>query len=617
MSLSLPRRYLLTSFVFSVAISIGVPALSSSNSSAAEPPTGLTAEYFPVVDLQGPSVRTVVESTVSFNWGRGAPIGLPINQFSARFRGGVVAPTTGVYAFFVTGDDGVRLNVNDVQVLNDWSDHAAREAKGTIELVAGQAVPLQLEYYERNGLASLKLEWSGPGVTRAVIPAAQLLPVFNDAVEPPTTADTFYVATTGDDENPGTSLAPWRTIQKAARTLAPGQTVLVADGTYDDETRMERSGAPGQYITFSTAPGAKPVVRITTPDAYGFRVVGASYVRVKGFDVSYQGPDASTNKAFAFAGGMRAVANNDGVIAHHIEFIGNSVHDFPGEGIAAGEADYLLIQGNTVWNNSKWNPYQTSGISMYQTVNADYAAGFHNVIRGNIVFQNENRVPNDDANPSITDGNCIILDDQRRHSQTFIAVKQGSYEGDTLIENNVCAGNGGRGVHILNSDNVLVRNNTFYNNLRTSSLPGGELTAHYFYDPNDPNQELARRAPVRRGNVRFVNNLVVSNRIGAQYATNDDRDLNNVVFERNFYVGTAPATADGGSVQNSRAPDDILSNIIPLVAPNENAFQGDFRLKPNSEPIDAARAESSPGFDQTGFSRPFGGGFDIGAFEWR
>ncbi|NDB76719.1 MAG: DUF1565 domain-containing protein, partial [Verrucomicrobia bacterium] len=44
---------------------------------------------------------------------------------------------------------------------------------------------------------------------------------------------TNYVATTGNDTNPGTLAAPWRTIQRAASTVGPGTTVLVQPGTYN------------------------------------------------------------------------------------------------------------------------------------------------------------------------------------------------------------------------------------------------------------------------------------------------------------------------------------------------------------------------------------------------
>ena len=39
------------------------------------------------------------------------------------------------------------------------------------------------------------------------------------------TNSSFYVTTTGDDSNPGTLAAPWRTIQHAADTARAGSTV--------------------------------------------------------------------------------------------------------------------------------------------------------------------------------------------------------------------------------------------------------------------------------------------------------------------------------------------------------------------------------------------------------
>ncbi|MGA2746584.1 MAG: DUF1565 domain-containing protein, partial [Candidatus Sulfotelmatobacter sp.] len=42
----------------------------------------------------------------------------------------------------------------------------------------------------------------------------------------------FYVSTTGNDSNPGSQSAPWRTIQHAAETVRPGSTVNVRGGVY-------------------------------------------------------------------------------------------------------------------------------------------------------------------------------------------------------------------------------------------------------------------------------------------------------------------------------------------------------------------------------------------------
>src|SRR5215475_15183317 len=43
---------------------------------------------------------------------------------------------------------------------------------------------------------------------------------------------TYHVSPTGSDYNPGSESRPFRTIQKAADSVKPGDTVLVDDGVY-------------------------------------------------------------------------------------------------------------------------------------------------------------------------------------------------------------------------------------------------------------------------------------------------------------------------------------------------------------------------------------------------
>src|SRR5260370_41444689 len=58
-----------------------------------------------------------------------------------------------------------------------------------------------------------------------------------------TQSATYYVSPNGNDSAAGTLASPWRTIQKAASTLQPGQTAIGAAGTY--ERRGWRQKVPG------------------------------------------------------------------------------------------------------------------------------------------------------------------------------------------------------------------------------------------------------------------------------------------------------------------------------------------------------------------------------------
>lgn len=52
------------------------------------------------------------------------------------------------------------------------------------------------------------------------------------------------------DTNVGTSDAPWLTVGKAAKTLSPGDTVVVRPGVYRERVAPKSSGAKGQPITY-------------------------------------------------------------------------------------------------------------------------------------------------------------------------------------------------------------------------------------------------------------------------------------------------------------------------------------------------------------------------------
>ena len=86
--------------------------------------TGLAATYYNNADFTGTTVvRT--DPTVNFDWAMGSPApAIGVDTFSARWTGQVQPQFSETYTFFTQSDDGVRLWVNNVPVVNNWTDHA-------------------------------------------------------------------------------------------------------------------------------------------------------------------------------------------------------------------------------------------------------------------------------------------------------------------------------------------------------------------------------------------------------------------------------------------------------------------------------------------------------------
>ncbi|RZU00952.1 PA14 domain-containing protein [Rivibacter subsaxonicus] len=162
--------------------STAVPIPISALEPGAPPPsgsgTGLAASYFSNATLTGTPVMGRTEA-VNFAWGTASPgSGVPVDRFSVRWEGTVNAPSGGSYQFQTLSDDGVRLWVNGVQLINNWTNHGpTTNTSAAISLTAGQRYAIRLEYYENVGGATIQMNWKPPGASAyAAVPANQLFP---------------------------------------------------------------------------------------------------------------------------------------------------------------------------------------------------------------------------------------------------------------------------------------------------------------------------------------------------------------------------------------------------------------------------------------------------------
>ena len=76
----------------------------------------------------------------------------------------------------------------------------------------------------------------------------------------------YYVATNGNDTHPGSKTEPWKTIQHAADTLQPGDTVYIRGGVYRECVQPGRGGtSEDKRITFKAYPGEILMIKGSEP----------------------------------------------------------------------------------------------------------------------------------------------------------------------------------------------------------------------------------------------------------------------------------------------------------------------------------------------------------------
>lgn len=160
---------------------------------------------------------------------------------------------------------------------------------------------------------------------------------------------TYFVSTEGNDGNPGTLEAPWRTIQKAADMLSAGDTVYVREGVYEEFVKITKSGTAQEgHITFQAYPGEQPVLEGKNLIPTGSKntqllLQGASFITVQGFEI--RGLSSDSSKDYLSGMKIRGGASN-------IAIVNNEIHDITNYA-SKGNAHGLIVYGDSLTPISK------------------------------------------------------------------------------------------------------------------------------------------------------------------------------------------------------------------------------------------------------------------------
>ena len=515
-------------------------------------------------------------------------------------------------------------------------------------------------------------------------------------------AQDYYVAPPplGNDSNGGTENAPFATINKGIAEVSAGGTVFVMEGEYRDEsagtpvvsfyedttglvdsaensyvyssgsnlnnphvvTINKAGNAIDGYITLKNYSNHTP--KIIFNGQGGIKLgENANYVIVEGFEV--EGPSQSINYTEAIMNRRNRITLNEGQeirnnnlsyfsgkgiwggydAHHHIIIRNNIVHDTPGSGIRFNDSDHITIENNTVYNTTWWTSSASSAIVFAETIattDEENTTDIKMIMRGNIVYNNWNRIPfymaslpENGQPPSEKYGAAdyaTILDGQglyatRSHSPSESNPRPG-YLGTFLFENNLCVNNGKNGINFdrSNYSSAIIRNNTIYFNgvheiIQNISVIEG--------NPRHGGQKVAGIIANFVYNVTVANNIVVTrnsdysalklNNVDDPF-TVDDPNSDDVVENAND--GTKIATNNiflngtvaypGNQVPANQINVDPLFVDAPTLNDDATTITGwtgyldgtDFSLQQNSPAIDAGSSGYSPALDINKNARP-------------
>tara|TARA_B110000914_G_scaffold217227_1_gene223097 strand:- start:90 stop:1964 length:1875 start_codon:yes stop_codon:yes gene_type:complete len=354
-----------------------------------------------------------------------------------------------------------------------------------------------------------------------------------------------------------------------------------------------------------------------------------NYIVIEGFEV--EGPSASISYDVAFADRefkVLAASNENDTITynhsyfsgkgiwggygahHHIIIRNNSVHDTPGSAIRFNDSDHITIEYNEVYNATWWTSSASSAIVYAETIatDGDNTTAIKMIMRGNVVYNNWNRIPffvtqlpDNSGNTNPNYGTATynnILDGQG----IYVTRSDPEYYGTFLFENNLCVNNGKNGINFDNSlgASAIYQNNTLYYNgvheiIQDLSVAQG--------NPGHRGQKVGGIKANKVLNATVVNNIVV---------TRDDQfsalQLNNVSGTKNavnniFQNGTV-AFPGNQEPANQINVDPLFSSVPNTVIGPIEMSTTDFSLTADSPAIDAGNSSFSPVYDIDGNLRP-------------
>jgi hypothetical protein len=353
---------------------------------------------------------------------------------------------------------GYHLGSQNPQDNFTWGVHRA-EITGTVAPNASYTFTFQITAPATPGTYNFQwkmvqdfVEWFGNFTQNVAIVAI-----------PVTVMTTYYVATTGNNANPGTIGQPFLTLQKAHDIANPGDTIYMRGGTYlmPTQTSITRSGSSGSRISVFNYPSEVPILDGSSNPNTG----GHSIIRVN-TSVSwwhFKGLEVKSSPGYGFY----LVGNASNIIIENCNVHHNLRLDNSGGGIQIEFGSNILILNNDLHHNGHAGSEGGSGSDIGSQLTG-------NVFRGNRAWRNnDNGMAFFDAANVLIENNWVwengyndaLVNIPPGDGVGFKLGGSGTGDGNHIVRNNLAWRNYGNAFD-ANSANLPMNvfNNTAYDN---------------------------------------------------------------------------------------------------------------------------------------------------------
>jgi alpha-D-xyloside xylohydrolase len=129
---------------------------------------GLSGNYYSGMNFDT-FLFSRTDSQINFNWTTIPPTNtMSLTNYSVEWDGSIQAEQAGTYIISVTTDDGVRLWIDNQEIVDDWSARAAKTYLSNFNWQSNSVHSVRMQYFQNEYDAVAQLNWSTPNISNPI-----------------------------------------------------------------------------------------------------------------------------------------------------------------------------------------------------------------------------------------------------------------------------------------------------------------------------------------------------------------------------------------------------------------------------------------------------------------